>query len=55
VFESRLAICEAKCLLRSSLYLAIRRSEMVLEPEPEPGGGCPGGNWSRLFSRLILR
>ena len=33
--ESRLAICEANCLLRSSLYLAIRRSEMVFEPEPK--------------------
>ena len=30
-----MAICEANCLLRSSLYLAIRRSEMVFEPEPK--------------------
>ena len=30
-----MAICEANCLLRSSLYLAILRSEMVFEPEPK--------------------
>ena len=39
--ESRLAICEANCLRRSSLYLAIRLSEM------EAGAG-----WLLLILRL---
>ena len=33
--DNRFAIWDANCLRRSSLYLAMRRSDMEFEPEPK--------------------
>ena len=52
--ESRLAICEANCLLRSSLYLAIRRSEMVFEPEPKFEKMKKVNKWSNIWKNIFL-